>query len=58
MYDQLNAAGGLDAKGMSARKELDEYTRDGGDRYRSRLYNDAWLAENDLVPRAEGLAFL
>jgi cysteine synthase A len=31
---------------------------DGGDRYRSRIYNEAWLAENDCVPTAEGLSFL
>ena len=31
---------------------------DGGDRYRSRLYNPAWLAENDASPRATDLAFL
>lgn len=31
---------------------------DGGDRYRSRLYNHAWLAENDVVPKANDLSFL
>ena len=31
---------------------------DGGDRYRSRLYDAAWLAENDLVVEANGLEFL
>ncbi len=31
---------------------------DGGDRYRSRLYDPAWLKENDLVPAARGLEFL
>lgn len=31
---------------------------DGGERYRSRLWNEAWLRENDLTPRADGLAFL
>jgi cysteine synthase A len=31
---------------------------DGGDRYRSRLYNTAWLAENDVTPGAAGLSFL
>jgi cysteine synthase A len=31
---------------------------DGGERYRSRLYNAEWLAENDVVPRATGLEFL
>jgi cysteine synthase A len=31
---------------------------DGGERYRSRLYNAAWLAENDVVPAAADLSFL
>jgi len=31
---------------------------DGGERYRSRLYDDAWLRENDVVPVAQDLAFL
>jgi cysteine synthase A len=31
---------------------------DGGDRYRSRLYDQAWLAENDLVPAVKDLSFL
>ena len=31
---------------------------DGGDRYRSRLYNAAWLEENDVMPSAVDLAFL
>ena len=31
---------------------------DGGDRYRSRLYDAQWLAENDVVPAARGLEFL
>jgi cysteine synthase A len=31
---------------------------DGGDRYRSRLYNWDWLEENDVVPAADGLSFL
>jgi len=31
---------------------------DGGDRYRSRLWNRAWLEENDCVPKADGLSFL
>ncbi len=31
---------------------------DGGDRYRSRLYDAAWLRENDVVPAARGLEFL
>ncbi len=31
---------------------------DGGDRYRSRIYDPAWLAENDVVPQAKDLSFL
>jgi cysteine synthase A len=31
---------------------------DGGDRYRSRLYDADWLHEHDVVPSAQGLAFL
>ncbi|MDB5042550.1 MAG: Cysteine synthase, partial [Candidatus Eremiobacteraeota bacterium] len=31
---------------------------DGGERYRSRLYDANWLAENDVVPAASGLEFL
>ncbi len=31
---------------------------DGGDRYRSRLYDTAWLRENDVVPVATDLSFL
>jgi cysteine synthase A len=31
---------------------------DGGDRYRSRLFDERWLAENDLVPVGKGLEFV
>jgi cysteine synthase A len=31
---------------------------DGGERYRSRLWNPAWLAENDCTPTASDLSFL
>jgi cysteine synthase A len=31
---------------------------DGGERYRSRLWNKAWLEDNDCVPTARGLEFL
>jgi cysteine synthase A len=31
---------------------------DGGDRYRSRIYDAAWLAENELTPQAKDLSFL
>jgi cysteine synthase len=31
---------------------------DGGSRYQSRMFNQQWLAEKDLTPRATGLEFL
>jgi cysteine synthase A len=31
---------------------------DGGDRYRSRIWNKAWLEENDCSPQANDLSFL
>jgi cysteine synthase A len=31
---------------------------DGGDRYRSRIYNAAWLAENGMIPQAKDFSFL
>jgi cysteine synthase A len=31
---------------------------DGGDRYRSRIYDAAWLRENEVTPEATGLEFL
>jgi cysteine synthase A len=31
---------------------------DGGERYRSRIWNRAWLTENECVPSASGLEFL
>jgi cysteine synthase len=31
---------------------------DGGDRYRSRLWNRAWLQENDCAPQSHDLSFL
>jgi cysteine synthase A len=31
---------------------------DGGERYRSRLYDRTWLAENEVVPKATDLSFL
>ncbi len=31
---------------------------DGGDRYRSRFWNDSWAAENGGLPRSQGLDFL
>lgn len=31
---------------------------DGGQRYQSRLFNQAWLQENDVLPRAQSLEFV
>jgi cysteine synthase A len=31
---------------------------DGGERYRSRVYNAEWLAQNDVTPSATDLSFL
>ena len=31
---------------------------DGGERYRSRLWNRAWLEENECVPTARDLSFV
>jgi len=36
----------------------DEFLCDGGDRYRSRLYDETWLAEGGVTPSARDLSFL
>jgi cysteine synthase A len=56
----LNVAGAARyARGLPAGSRIATILCDGGDRYRSRLYDAAWLAEHDLVPDpAAGLAFL
>ncbi|HEV8020482.1 MAG TPA: cysteine synthase A [Candidatus Lustribacter sp.] len=46
------------AKTLPAGSRVVTVLCDGGDRYRSRMYDAAWLAENDLVPQAKGLSIL
>ncbi|HET9343112.1 MAG TPA: cysteine synthase A [Candidatus Eremiobacteraceae bacterium] len=46
------------AKALPAGSTVATILCDGGTRYMSRLFNPAWLAENDLTPRAKGLEFL
>jgi cysteine synthase A len=46
------------AAGLPAGSRVVTILCDGGERYRSRLYDAGWLAENDLTPQAAGLAFL
>jgi cysteine synthase A len=52
------AAAARCARGLPAGSRVVTILCDGGERYRSRLYNANWLAENDVVPAASGLEFL
>ena len=52
------AAAARTAKALPAGSTVVTILCDGGTRYMSRLFNPAWLAENDLTPRAKGLEFL
>ena len=52
------AAAARYARGLPEGSRVATILCDGGDRYRSRLYDAAWLAENDLVPSATDLSFL
>ncbi len=52
------AAAARVARGLPAGARVATILCDGGDRYRSRLYDAGWLAENDLVPAATDLSFL
>jgi len=52
------AAAARYARGLPAGSTVVTVLCDGGERYRSRLYDDAWLRENDLVPQARDLEFL
>ena len=52
------AAAARVALGMPAGSTVVTILCDGGNRYMSRLFNDAWLAENDLTPRSSDLGFL
>jgi cysteine synthase A len=55
----LNVAGAARyARTLPAGSRVVTIMCDGGDRYRSRLYNAAWLAENDVTPVATDLSFL
>ena len=55
----LNVAGAARyARTLPAGSRVVTILCDGGDRYRSRIYDAAWLAENDCVPTAGDLSFL
>lgn len=55
----LNVAGAARyAASLPAGSRVVTVLCDGGDRYRSRIYNAAWLQENGLVPQAKDLSFL
>jgi cysteine synthase A len=55
----LNVAGAARyARTLPAGSRVVTVLCDGGDRYRSRLYDAAWLAENDLTVDASSLDFL
>jgi cysteine synthase len=52
------AAAARVARNLPAGSRVVTILCDGGERYRSRLYDATWLAENDVVPAASGLEFL
>ena len=55
----LNVAGAARyAQSLPAGSRVVTILCDGGDRYRSRIYDDGWLAENDVAPAVGGLDFL
>jgi len=55
----LNVAGAARyAKSLPEGSTIVTILCDGGERYRSRLWNKGWLEENDCVPHATGLEFL
>ena len=55
----LNVAGAARyARTLPAGSTVVTILCDGGERYRSRLWNAAWLAENDCAPTATDLSFL
>ena len=59
MSAALNVAGAARyAATLPAGSRVATVLCDGGDRYRSRLYNRAWLEENECVPVAGDLSFL
>ncbi len=55
----LNVAGAARyARTLPAGSRVVTILCDGGDRYRSRVYDAIWLAENDVTPHATDLSFL
>jgi cysteine synthase A len=55
----LNVAGAARyARTLPAGSTVVTVLCDGGERYRSRIWNRAWLMENESVPSASGLEFL
>jgi len=55
----LNVAGAARyARSLPAGSTVVTVLCDGGDRYRSRLWNREWLAQNDCAPRTHDLSFL
>ena len=55
----LNVAGAARyARTLPAGSTVATILCDGGDRYRSRLWNRSWLEENGCVPEADDLSFL
>ncbi|HRP70720.1 MAG TPA: hypothetical protein PLY93_14435, partial [Turneriella sp.] len=55
----LNVAGALRlAKNAKVGSTLVTILCDGGGRYQSRLYNDAWLKEKNFIPRTVDAAWL
>ncbi|MFN5855371.1 MAG: cysteine synthase A [Pseudanabaenaceae cyanobacterium] len=55
----LNVVGAVRlARQLGPGKTIATILCDGGGRYQSRMFNDAWLAEKGLTPRGQGLDFL
>ena len=55
----LNVVGAVRlARQLGAGKTIATILCDGGGRYQSRMFNDAWLAEKGLTPKGKGLDFL
>ncbi len=55
----LNVVGAMRlAQKLGKNKTIVTILCDGGSRYQSRMFNDRWLAERGLTPKAKGLEFL
>ncbi len=55
----LNVVGAVQlARQMGSGHTIATILCDGGGRYQSRMFNNAWLAEKNLTPTAKGLEFL